>query len=187
MMLTNSVQLEQLQLFSESFPQALGMCLWKFLNILTEGHSWDHTLMLDEKTWLTVSALIPKVLSIWGQDSALPSPALRHQHGPAFVPTAFELIWRLHDFWRSVVIDSTEDRWPLHTMHVTCTLHGLPIYSVIIPLGADCRVLSTEELVVSVRWRYHTVIHWAPQSSSFFHKCLQNLPECLGAWSDWKT
>lgn len=72
-------------------------------------------------------------------------------------------------------------------MHVTCTLHGLPIYSVIIPLGADCRVLSTEELVVSVRWRYHTVIHWAPQSSSFFHKCLQNLPECLGAWSDWKT
>lgn len=94
---------------------------------------------------------------------------------------------RLRDFWRSVVIDSTEDRWPLHTMHVTCTLHGLPIYSVIIPLGADCRVLSTEELVVSVRWRYHTVIHWAPQSSSFFHKCLQNLPECLGAWSDWKT
>lgn len=96
MMLTNSVQLEQLQLFSQSFPQALGMCLWKFLNILTEGHSWDHTLMLDEKTWLTVSALIPKVLWIWGQDSALPSQALRHQtHSCVSLWTCF----CAHCFW----------------------------------------------------------------------------------------
>lgn len=126
MMLTNSVQLEQLQLFSESFPQALGMCLWKFLNILTEGHSWDHTLMLDEKTWLTVSALIPKRFCGF-EVRTLRCPVklfdtkLAHAclYGPAFVPTAFEFIWRLRDFWRSVVIDSTEDRWPLHTMHVS--------------------------------------------------------------------
>ena len=59
MTLAHPLQLEQLQLFWESFPPALGVCLREFLTILPEA-------------WLTVSALIhlKGVLSGWVQDCA---------------------------------------------------------------------------------------------------------------------
>ena len=80
MMSVRPLQLQQLQLFWEGFPQCLGVCLWEFLTI-PEAHLWGHTLMLDGKTWLSVSALIhlKGVLSGWGQDSVQSSQVHPHQ------------------------------------------------------------------------------------------------------------
>ena len=74
------LQLKQLQLSWERVPQGIGMCLWEFVTILTEGHLWGHTMMFGGKAWLTVSALLqPKVvLSGWGQDSVQASQVHPH-------------------------------------------------------------------------------------------------------------
>jgi len=38
MELSHPLQLYQVQLFWEGFPQGLGVCLWEFLTILLEAH-----------------------------------------------------------------------------------------------------------------------------------------------------
>ena len=56
--LDHPLQREQLQLFLESCPQGLGECLLECLTILPVARLWGQALMLDEKAWLTISALI---------------------------------------------------------------------------------------------------------------------------------
>ena len=58
MMLVHPMQMEQLQLSWEGFPQGLGMRLWEFLNILPEAHLLGQSLTLDEKAWLAVSTVL---------------------------------------------------------------------------------------------------------------------------------
>ena len=81
MMSVHPLQLQQLQLLWEGFPQGLGVCLREILTILPEVHLWGHTLMVDRKAWLSVSALIPLkgVLSGWGQVSVAGSQVHPHQ------------------------------------------------------------------------------------------------------------
>lgn len=57
-----------------SCSQVLGLCLWEFY---ISGALWGHTLMLDEKAWLSVSTLIyPKgvLLGLFGGQSILSTP-----------------------------------------------------------------------------------------------------------------
>ena len=70
-----------LTLLGKLSQKSLVVCLWEILTILSEAHLWGQTLMLDEKAWLAVSALIhPKgVLSGWGQVSVQASQVLPHQ------------------------------------------------------------------------------------------------------------
>ena len=102
-----------------------------------------------------------------------------------------ELIWRPHEVWRSVAIDSAESRRPLRTMRLSIRwprsviLRGRPLrgwaavgpnrfHSVIIPLTADWGIFSSEESCCTggILSRYHAGIHWAPESDPFFHRCL---------------
>ena len=81
MTLVHLLQLYQLQLFWEAFPQGLGVCLCECLTILSEAHLWGHTLMLDGEAWLSVSALNhPKgVLTGWGRNYVQASQVHPHQ------------------------------------------------------------------------------------------------------------
>ena len=42
-------------------PSQTAHRLWEFLTILPEVHLWGHTLMLDWKAWLSISALVHQV------------------------------------------------------------------------------------------------------------------------------
>ena len=77
--------------------------------------------------------------------------------------TVIELIWRPHDVWRSVAIDSAESCRPLHTMRIrirwplSVILHGLPLrgwvavvpnhfHFIMIPLTTDCGIFRSMEI-----------------------------------------
>ena len=97
--------------------------------------------------------------------------------------TVLELIWRPHEVWRSVVIDSAESWRPLHTMSlgihwpssvILCGLHGwvavIPnhFHFVIMPLTVDCGIFRREEisrLDLLHRWHPITVAGWNSLSS----------------------
>ena len=97
----------------------------------------------------------------------------------------YELIWRPHEVWRSVAIDSAESWRPLCTMHnsihwpCSVILRGLPLHGwaavipnrfhfVIIPLTVDCGIFRSEEisrLDLLHRWHPITVPRWNSLSS----------------------
>ena len=102
--------------------------------------------------------------------------------------TLLELIWRPHEVWRSVVIDSAESWRPLLTKRLSICwprsviLRGLPLHGwvavvpnrfhfVIIPLTVDCGIFRSKEisrLDLLHRWHPITVPHWNSQSSLNF-------------------
>ena len=99
--------------------------------------------------------------------------------------TVLELIWRPHEVWRSVAIDSAESWRPLCTMclsirwPLSVILRGLPLHGwvavipnrfhfVIIPLTVDCGIFRSEEisqLDLLHRWHPITVPCWNSLSS----------------------
>ena len=99
--------------------------------------------------------------------------------------TVLELIWRPHEVWRSVAIDSAESWRLLSTMRLSIRwprsiiLRGLPLcgwvavvpnhfHFVIIPLTVDCGIFRSEEisrLDLLHRWHPITVPHWNSLSS----------------------
>ena len=103
-----------------------------------------------------------------------------------------ELIWRPHEVWRSVAIDSAE-RWrALRTMRLSiCWPHSVILLDLprrgwvaVIPnrnpnyhwqltveyLGAR-KFHNWTCCTVGILSKYHAGIHWAPESDLFFHKC----------------
>ena len=99
--------------------------------------------------------------------------------------TVLELIWRPHEVWRSVVIDSAESWRPLRTMRISIrwprsvSLRGLPLrgrvavvpkhfHFLIIQLTVDCGIFRNEEiswLDLLHRWHPITVPRWNSLSS----------------------
>ena len=99
--------------------------------------------------------------------------------------TVLGLIWRPHEVWRFVAIDSAESWRPLHTMRLSIRwphsviLSGLPLRDwvdvipnhfpfVIIPLTVDCGIFSSEEisrLDLLHWWHPITVPRWNSVSS----------------------
>lgn len=64
-----------------------------------------------------------------------------------------------------------------------------PLNFIIIPQTADSGMFSNEEIswlnllvVCSILVWYHTGIPWAPESYTFFHKCLLKQSACIVAW-----
>jgi len=99
-----------------------------------------------------------------------------------------ELIWRPHEVWQSVAIDSAESWRPLRTMHLSIhwplsvILCGLPLrgcvavvpnrfHFVIIPLTVDCRIFRWEEISrLDLLHRWHPVTEPGWNSWSFWER-----------------
>ena len=120
---------------------------------------------------------------------------LGHRNPWSSLRTVLGLIWRPHEVWSSVAIDCAESRRPLCTMCLSIrwllsvSLHGRTLrgwvavvpklfHVLIIKLTVDCGTFRSEEmsrldlLHRCILWQFHAGIHWAPESDTFFHKCL---------------
>ena len=142
--------------------------IWRYIN-KTELKNWSTVLLATAKSRLIQHCQMEKRdpslqrthlhyiqrfalhLVMYGLDAAywpwkpIPWSSLR---------TVLELIWRPHEVWRSVAIDSAES-WQLTVEYLVAR----KFHDWICCTGG---ILS----------RYHTGIHWVPESDSFFHKCL---------------